>query len=128
MWYAHSLPDRGQSDWQLLSRRLSKVSALSAERGAKFGSEQAAALAGLLHDLGKYTREFQARLDGGERVDHATAGAREVVALATRVDDRCLAEVVSHAIAGHHAGMPDSVREASLAARLKKQLPALDPA
>lgn len=128
MWYAHSLPDRGQLDWQLLSRHLRGVSALSAERGAKFGAERAAALAGLLHDLGKYTLEFQARLEGGESVDHATAGAREIMGLASRADDRSIAEIVAHAIAGHHGGMPDSVGEASLDARVKRRLPALDPA
>ena len=110
MWYAHSLPDRGQLDWQLLSRHLRGVSALSAERGAKFGAERAAALAGLLHDLGKYTLEFQARLEGGESVDHATAGAREIMGLASRADDRSIAEIVAHAIAGHHGGMPEQRR------------------
>ena len=128
MWYAHSLPDDGsKSHWQLLASHLKGVEILSAERGAKFGATKAAALAGVLHDLGKYTIEFQRRLEGGERVDHATAGAREILGLASQATDRCIAEIIAHAIAGHHGGMPDSIGEASLDCRLKKHLPALDP-
>jgi CRISPR-associated endonuclease/helicase Cas3 len=128
MWYAHSLPDdSSKSHWQLLASHLKGVEILSAERGAKFGATKAAALAGVLHDLGKYTLEFQRRLEGGERVDHATAGAREILGLASQAIDRCIAEIIAHAIAGHHGGMPDSIGEASLDCRLKKQLPALDP-
>jgi CRISPR-associated endonuclease/helicase Cas3 len=128
MWYAHSLPnDEDKSHWQPLACHLKGVSTLSACFGAKFRAESAATLAGLLHDLGKYTLEFQCRLEGGERVDHATAGAQEIVALAAQVSDRCIAEIIAHAIAGHHAGMPNSVGETSLDARLRKLLPALDP-
>jgi CRISPR-associated endonuclease Cas3-HD len=35
-------------------------------------------LAGLLHDVGKYSKEFQEKLEGKKRrVDHSTAGAKE---------------------------------------------------
>lgn len=35
-------------------------------------------VAGMLHDLGKYSKEFQRKIqnDTGERVDHSTAGAK----------------------------------------------------
>ncbi|MGQ3213408.1 MAG: hypothetical protein ACT6T2_20130 [Shinella sp.] len=37
------------------------------------GLEKAACLAGLFHDLGKYTADFQKRLTGADvRVDHST--------------------------------------------------------
>lgn len=130
-WHAHSLPDDpDRSRWQSLAEHLLNVSKLSSERADKFGAGRAAALGGLLHDLGKYTREFQRRLEGGARVDHATAGARVIVELAARADDRCMAEIVAHAIAGHHAGLPDSVGdESSLDGRRKnRRLPELDPA
>jgi CRISPR-associated endonuclease/helicase Cas3 len=56
---------------------------LAALCGLKFGAEKAAALAGALHDLGKYTEGFQLRLTGAsERVDHSTAGAQEACRLA----------------------------------------------
>jgi CRISPR-associated endonuclease Cas3-HD len=128
MWYAHSLPDSGdKSRWQSLAFHLKGVEKLSGQSGAKFRAGKAAALAGLLHDLGKYTLEFQRRLEGADSVDHATAGAQEILALGAQAADRCIAEIIAHAIAGHHAGMPDSNGETSLDTRLKKQLPALDP-
>ena len=43
-------------------------------------------------------------------------------------DDRLIAQVVAHAVAGHHAGLPDTLGdEASLDARLKRDIEALDP-
>ena len=57
--------------------------------------------AGLLHDLGKYTDEFQRRVTGDAiRVDHATRGAISAV-------ERygTLGHLVAYAIAGHHAGL-----------------------
>jgi CRISPR-associated endonuclease/helicase Cas3 len=66
----------------------------------------------LLHDLGKYTPEFRARLEGAKnRVDHSTAGAAIVLQLA-QGDDRFIAELIAYAIAGHHAGLPDKGGEA----------------
>jgi CRISPR-associated endonuclease/helicase Cas3 len=63
MWYTHSLQEYSKSEWHLLAVHLRAVSELSSYRAEKFGGERAAALAGLLHDLGKYTDEFQARLE-----------------------------------------------------------------
>jgi CRISPR-associated endonuclease/helicase Cas3 len=129
MWYAHSLQEYSKSEWHLLAVHLTSVAELSARRAEKFGAERAAALAGILHDLGKYTERFQARLEGGPPVDHATAGAREAIAIATNADDHCIAEIIAHAIAGHHTGLPDSIgAEASLACRLEGKCPPLDPA
>jgi len=49
----------------------------------------AARLAGLLHDLGKYTPAFQAKLRGAlEKVDHSTAGAVESFSLVGALADR----------------------------------------
>jgi len=128
MWYAHSLPASPKSEWQQLAEHLLSTAALASQRAEKFGAGRAAHLAGLLHDLGKYTREFQNRLEGGLSVDHATAGAREVISLADRPNDKLIAEIIGHAIAGHHSGLPDSLGDASLEKRLNSKLPALHPA
>lgn len=57
-------------------------------------------LAGLSHDLGKYSNEFQNRLlQHGPRVDHATAGAFECFRLGQ--------PYAAFAVAGHHSGLPD---------------------
>jgi len=128
MFFAHSLADRDQIFWQPLHEHLREVERLAGIRGNKFGASNAAALAGLLHDLGKYSAGFQKRLRGGDKVDHATAGAQEVLNLTARGKDRFIAHIVAHAIAGHHAGLPDSIGE--LDDRLnetKKTLEKLDP-
>lgn len=58
-------------------------------------------MAGLLHDLGKYTGEFQRRIAGeAVRVDHATRGAMVAV---QRFGP--FGALLAYAIAGHHAGL-----------------------
>lgn len=105
-YFAHSVADRGYEDWQLLSDHLIGTSAIARGHGDPLGISEAAALAGMLHDLGKYTVGFQKRLSGGPSVDHSTAGAVEVLARAG-MSDRPMAELIAYAILGHHAGLPD---------------------
>lgn len=61
--------------------------------------------AGLLHDIGKYSHNFQRRI-GGEniRVDHSTAGA----VAAADIYPKIAAYILSLCIAGHHGGIPDA--------------------
>jgi len=98
-----------------LEEHLSGVATIASEFATTFGSLDWAYLAGLWHDLGKYSREFQRRikslsgydpdahLEGSVgRVDHSTAGALHAVEQ-FGVHGRILA----YLIAGHHAGLPD---------------------
>ena len=83
MHFAHSTMNPDRIDWQPLSEHLKEVAKLAGARGNKFGAALAAALAGSLHDLGKYTEAFQLRLAGSPtRVDHSTAGAQVALDLA----------------------------------------------
>lgn len=119
MYYAHSTDVSDRKNWQTLKSHLLSVARGAAERAEPLGIERAAHLAGLLHDLGKYTPAFQARLAGApERVDHSTAGAAVARGIANSHDDRHVAELVAHAIAGHHVGLPDRIGDGSLEARL----------
>ena len=107
--------DDGSFEIHELEKHLREV-ARGAERFAKpFGSADWGFLAGLWHDLGKYSAEFQRRiksvsgydveahLEGQPwRVDHSTAGARHAIDQ-FGVHGRILA----YLIAGHHAGLPD---------------------
>jgi CRISPR-associated endonuclease/helicase Cas3 len=73
------------------------------QRRFKDSLYQAARIAGLLHDLGKYRPEFQAMLSGNhpknERTRHKQAGAARA-ADCRRLD-------IAFTIAGHHTGMPN---------------------
>lgn len=125
LFFAHSLENKDESFWQLLGDHLIAVSELAGSHGEKFGAEVAAARSGLLHDLGKYTQGFQNRLRGGERVDHSTAGASEILkAIGQRPESSVMAQLVAHCIAGHHAGLPDSL--GGLDERLKQALEPID--
>lgn len=85
---------------QTVAEHLRGTGTLAAGFASAFGGEKDAYLAGTLHDIGKYTQAFQARLQGGAVVDHATAGASEAF--------RALRNLpVALAIAGHHGGIPD---------------------
>jgi CRISPR-associated endonuclease/helicase Cas3 len=101
LFYAHSTTRENKSDWQLLKTHLDNVSELTKGFAAAFNCAEYGKVAGLLHDLGKYTVEFQKRLDGNpRRVDHAIHGAE--IALKKYKDGGYF---VAYAIAGHHAGL-----------------------
>jgi len=124
MYYAHSTNDQRRANWQPLPEHLIDTADRANQFGQRLGIAKAARLAGLLHDLGKYTSAFLARLSGAkEPVDHSTAGAAVVLQLARTAcdDDRLVAELIAYAIAGHHAGLPDKQGESfsSLSERLK---------
>lgn len=79
-FFAHSGLQADLSDWQPLKQHLTQVAQLAAERAQVFKASDWAHLIGLLHDLGKYSQEFQARIRGSnQRTDYATAGAKVVM-------------------------------------------------
>lgn len=128
MFFAHSLEGQSTDAWQPLAEHLESVSQLTFLRAEKFGAGRLGALIGLLHDLGKYARDFQDYIYGrGNSPDHATAGAREIQRLAAD-SDRLAALIGAYCIAGHHSGLPNWKGERPLGDRLKKPLPTLDPA
>ncbi len=105
-FYAHSSPDPSRGDWQPLRDHLAATAAAAARAGSRIGIADLAGLAGWLHDLGKYDPDFQRRLEGAsERVEHSTAGAWHVLRrMSFALQFR---ELIAHAIAGHHGGLPD---------------------
>lgn len=62
---------------QTVLAHLNQTAVLCSRFAAAFGAEEQGRLAGLAHDIGKYSDAFQRRLNGGPKVDHATAGAWE---------------------------------------------------
>ena len=120
-YYAHTDETDKKNNWQLLRTHLTGVAHRAASFAAPFAAEELALAAGLLHDLGKYSLEFQSRLEGENiRVDHSTAGAQE----AEKIYGRALGRILAYVVAGHHAGLQDygsPADESSLAARLNKE-------
>ena len=107
-FYAHSGTPGDRSDWQRLDDHLLAVERIASEMGEALGIAAAAAAAGRLHDLGKYDPAFDARLRGeGQRVDHSTAGAAALKAMAQTQAERYAADLLAYPILGHHAGLPD---------------------
>jgi CRISPR-associated endonuclease/helicase Cas3 len=129
MLFAHSIQGQVRNAWQPLAEHLQKVSRLASLRAEKFGAGRLGAVVGLLHDLGKYSREFQDYIAGsGASVDHATAGAQEVVRLLSSTGkDRIVALIAAYCIAGHHSGLPNWSGERPLSERLRKEVSELDP-
>ena len=62
---------------QTVQEHLEGTARLCSEFAAEFDAAEQGYLAGISHDIGKYTEAFQRRLHGGPKVDHATAGAIE---------------------------------------------------
>ncbi len=133
-YYAHTLPRRPQSEWELLEDHLLEVGRRAAEFASDFASPEWGQIAGLWHDVGKYSTEFQAYLKSASdidahletlpsRVDHSTAGAQHAVHRFARTTGRLLA----YCIAGHHGGLPDNEDPqgglSGLSARLRKKIP-----
>ena len=75
-YYAHT---RESGQWQTVKDHLLGT----AEKAKSFAIpalKESAYLVGLLHDLGKYSDDFQRRLNGADiRVDHSTYGAKEIL-------------------------------------------------
>lgn len=138
MHYAHSL-GTDDRDWELLAKHLERVAQLSSQFAHAFGASELGGLAGIWHDIGKYSVEFQEYLrltadDPGratERrgsVDHSTAGAQVA---ADRIPGR-LGRLLAACLAGHHGGLPDTIAcdalRGSLNKRLKKHVPLIPEA
>lgn len=112
--YAHSLQGQQPEKWQPLEEHLQNVARTAAEFAKPFGGDQWACLAGLWHDLGKYSDAFQAKLyaeNGFEthletrpgKVVHSETGGHLASLKGWKGADR----VFSWLIMGHHAGLTD---------------------
>ncbi|WP_107929155.1 CRISPR-associated helicase/endonuclease Cas3 [Neisseria animaloris] len=116
-YYAHSAENRPEQDWQTLPGYLANVGDTAARFAAFFGAQEMARYTGCLHDLGKYSPEFDRRLRGGPSVDHATAGAKiafERWGLPGKLMAFC--------IAGHHVGLANGDGEGDNRSTLRQRL------
>lgn len=107
-WFAHSLSEGGETDWEPLQEHLRAVGLRAAEFARVFGGEAFAEAMGRLHDIGKCTEAYlayirQGEADGSRRgPDHSTAGAQVAFQLYGK-----LGRLPGFGIAGHHGGLMD---------------------
>jgi len=98
MYIAHKDKDREQ----LLIEHLTNTAKLAGEFAKAFNNQEYAYIIGLLHDIGKYSDEFQNRIKhNAKKCDHSTAGAREIQ------KSGIFGILGSYCIAGHHCGLQD---------------------
>lgn len=79
---------------------LNDTAKLAGDFAAAFDCKEWRCGCGKIHDIGKYSKEFQKRLKGEHPiVDHATAAAVEL----------CQKKQIypAYCVAGHHSGLPD---------------------
>ncbi|MEA5086995.1 MAG: CRISPR-associated helicase Cas3' [Methanocorpusculum sp.] len=108
-YYGRSI--EGHAPFQPLLEHLIETSNLMSEYCSKFTCPEIGKLCGLLHDIGKYSDEFQRRVRGENiRVDHSTAGAKTIHDLADKEHStfsKIAYSLMAYVIAGHHAGLPN---------------------
>lgn len=111
MYYSHTPNDEGHGNWHGLAEHLRGVAAKARRFAESFGGGALAYWLGLIHDIGKYSDEFQGYLyechraqlagevSGGRGPDHSSTGAWLAFHLFGTAP---LAAIV----AGHHGGLP----------------------
>ena len=120
-YFAH-IADDGTS--QSISEHLLGVAQLACGFASSFCAGELAYTIGLVHDIGKYSKGFQARIRGVNiSVDHSTAGAQY---LNSFINGGALSRIGAYCVLGHHGGLPDGGSSSDVAAtqtlcgRLKK--------
>ncbi len=98
-YIAHIDGERKQS----LKEHLYGTAELAGKFAGKFGKKDWGYCCGMMHDIGKYSVEFQRKIqeNSNQRVDHSTAGAQVCYGAGG------FYSFLSYCIAGHHAGLPD---------------------
>lgn len=117
---------------QLLSCHLQEVSLIAKNLAAKINVPEAGELIGLIHDFGKYSKQFQDYIKSGTglydadhvdyvdakgqkgKIDHSTAGAqwvwREIAKNGTNGNRNICAQILALCIASHHSGLIDCLQ------------------
>lgn len=120
--------------WQSLTAHLNGVGDLAERHAGKIGMGSFGHLTGLLHDLGKFSAEFQTYLQSAVglldpdkdeewvdasslkgKVDHSTAGAQWAwQALRDKgANERAVAQALALCVASHHSGLIDCIGASS---------------
>ena len=98
-YIAHVDGNRTQS----IKEHLQGTAELAGKFAGKFGKQDWGYCCGMLHDIGKYSADFQKKIRGESerKVDHSTAGARVCREKGGKYT------FLEYCVAGHHAGLAD---------------------
>ncbi len=125
-YIAHCREDR---EIQSLDTHLETVSIITGELASKVGLKEAGEIIGLLHDIGKASRDFQQYIKSATglinvneddyvdaagkkgKVDHSTAGAQFIFRTLANKGPEALfaAQVLSLCVVSHHSGLIDCI-------------------
>jgi CRISPR-associated endonuclease/helicase Cas3 len=127
---------------QTLESHLKGVAELAGKFAEKIGLKEYGELIGLLHDVGKYSDEFQNYLKSAQglidpdeddyvnalglkgKIDHSTSGAIKIFESFSNNDkEKLIAQILSTCIASHHSGLNDCISSDSkdvFSERMKK--------
>jgi len=130
-YFAHTKEGKRPDGWHFLEDHLLNTAKQAHSFAETFGAGEWGYAAGLWHDIGKYSLDFQQRLCAMNdieghletkpgRPDHSSAGAQHAFYLL-----KDAGKLLAYVIAGHHAGLPDgkSNHRGSLKNRLEKTIP-----
>ena len=124
----------GKADVQSLEGHLSDVGLLAAQFAAKINLSEAGAVIGLLHDFGKYSKDFQDYINSGTgridqddeswvnakllrgKIDHSTAGAQYLWQVLKKIglkrgQGELTAQILALCVASHHSGLIDCLNK-----------------
>ena len=123
--YAHST-DGPEDEWQSLAEHLQETARIAGKFAAKAGLPLSGRAMGLLHDLGKYSKQFQDYIKSSEglldqdhddyldakaakgKIDHSTAGAQHIWRHYKRITKAApYAQILALGAASHHSGLID---------------------
>ncbi|MDD4700329.1 MAG: CRISPR-associated endonuclease Cas3'', partial [Oscillospiraceae bacterium] len=104
---------------QPAEKHCENVGKLAAERGRFSGMEKSALLAGILHDMGKFTNQFEKYISGQKdnesnegKVYHSPTGAifaYDRWYVGKSVKEQRAAQIISMVIRGHQGGLIDCI-------------------
>lgn len=102
---------------QDVQTHLNEVAALARQYGTATGLGAHAELAGLLHDMGKYTQAFTDYIEqavyhqkvSATKIDHSTAGAKYLYERHYKTHPY-VAEIIGMAVLSHHAGLQNFIQ------------------
>ena len=116
-YYAHTPPDNQPGKWQTMRHHVGEVARLAERFAEPFGAEALAHWAAWLHDVGKYSDEFQKYLRdcnaGIPRkpgsAEHKCAGTK--LALEEIAFPKDMKKSIAACVLGHHGGLPCASQE-----------------